>query len=124
MATGIVTDGLYRLQDVEIFLLNLEGSEIGIGGDRVYVALQSIRACLFNELSVLRPSTYGSAVEAGDDRQLHCLLGAANVIQISLRPKVKFIGLREETGGLGEAIGTLGQMVFEFETFLAQLFFE
>src|ERR1019366_3190334 len=66
-------DGLNRLENIEIGLLDLDGAELHVRGDMIDVQLQGIGPGLLNGLGILRPAAHGGPVQARDDWDTHRL---------------------------------------------------
>jgi len=120
-ATGIFDRNLYFPQDVDVRLLDGGTRDFWIGWNEVDIALDGSRPSLLNLPGILSPTAQGCTVEAGNHRYRYSFLGPTDVIQISFGAHTEFVRLGEKAGSFRKTVRAVGQVLFEFDAFLAQL---
>ncbi len=84
---------LYFAENVGIGRFYLGTKDLRVGWNEIEIALDGVGSSLLDLFGILGPTAQGCAVEAGNNRNVHCFFGFANVIEIALGSGVEFAGL-------------------------------
>jgi hypothetical protein len=113
-----VNRDLYFPENVNIDLLYFGTRDVHACRNEVDVALDSVGSGLLDLLGIVGPTAQGCTVEAGDDRNVHCVFGFPNVIQIAVGSGAEFAGLGKVGERLGKALRSGVEMVFKLKALL------
>jgi len=92
---------------VDVHLLDLAASQLGIGGNVVDVQLERVRAGLLDLPGVRDPAARRDTVEAADDRDVHGRLGPPDVLEVGVGAEVVARHVREVRDRLGIALSAV-----------------